>query len=138
MEHSISREDEELIDMARKAIEERYVENWHSIGAALRTRDGKIYTSVHIDASVGRISVCAEAIAVANALYNGSNEFDTIVAVKHPRPSSEDRTIRVVSPCGMCRELISDYDRSARVIYQDNGTLRKSDVGDLLPFKYKE
>ncbi|AKA48391.1 hypothetical protein IX51_04000 [uncultured archaeon] len=137
VDYEIKKEDEELVEMAKKAIVDRYLENWHSIGAALRTKDGKIFTSVHIEASVGRIAVCAEAIAVAKALYDGSSQFDTIVAVKHPRPSNPDQSMKVVSPCGMCRELVSDYDRTAKVIYPDNGKLRKSDVLDLLPFKYK-
>lgn len=137
LDYDITAEDEELIELARNAIKERYVEDWHSIGAALRTRNGRVFTSVHIEASVGRIAVCAEAIAVANALYEGSRSFDTIVAVKHPRATNEDRSIKVVSPCGMCRELVSDYDRSTKVIYPDNGKIMKSDVLDLLPFKYK-
>lgn len=136
MDYSITESDLELIDLAREAIIKRYREHWHSVGAALRTADGEIYTAVHIDANVGRIAVCAEAIAIANALYAGSRKFDTIVAVQYPADFAKKSDVRVVSPCGMCRELISDYDAETRVIYPDGKKVRKSDVLDLLPSKY--
>ena len=83
-------------------------------------------------------AVCAEAIAVANAIFAGSKEFDTLVAVAHPKKAEVDQEIKVVSPCGMCRELVSDYDPRTKVIYPDhNGRLKKSDILDLLPFKYE-
>ncbi len=46
----------------------------------------------------------------------GETGIETIVAVRHPEPVESDQAIRVVSPCGSCRELIWDYDRNARVI----------------------
>lgn len=137
MDYEITEQDRELIEAARNAIRSRYVEHWHSIGAALRASDGDIFTSIHIDANVGRIAVCAEPIAIANAVYAGKKRFDTIVAVRHPGPHEEVREIKVVSPCGMCREIISDYDEKTRVIYPDADSLKKSDVLDLLPYKYR-
>jgi cytidine deaminase len=137
LDYELGREDYELIEIARDSIRKRFVESWHSVGAALRTSDGKIYPAVHIDANVGRIAVCAEAISVANALYNGSKKFDTIVAVQHPKKGDDEQEIKVVSPCGMCRELISDYDLNTKVIYMEGGRLKKSDILDLLPAKYR-
>ena len=80
----ITDDDIRLIDNAKEAIRKGYRENWHSIGAALRTSDKTVFTSIHFDATVGRIAICAEPIAVANAIMSGKNRFDTIVAVKHP------------------------------------------------------
>ena len=93
--------DHALIDAAREAIAKLYAENRHHIGAALRARSGRIYTAVHLDTYVGRASVCAEAVAVGRALADGESEIDMIVSVRHPRPSEADRTIRIVSPCGI-------------------------------------
>ena len=56
--------DRELIAAASEAIKRRYRNDWQEVGAALRTRDGRIVTGVNIDAYIGRIAVCAEAIAI--------------------------------------------------------------------------
>jgi cytidine deaminase len=53
------------------------------------------------------ITVCAEAIAIGNAILNGERYFDTVVAVRRPYFDEKNRELRVVSPCRMCRELIS-------------------------------
>jgi cytidine deaminase len=134
----LSKNDEELIAAATEAITLRYRYDWQEVGAAMRARDGRIVTGVSIDAYIGRIAVCAEAIAIGRAITeSGDQGIETIVAVRHPRPG-ESGKIAVVSPCGICRELIHDYDASARVIVPDNGRAPKVvSIGELLPNKYK-
>ena len=133
----ISDKDQELIDAATKAIKQRYRNDWQEVGAAMRTRDGRIVTGVNIDAYLGRMAVCAEAIAIGRAITEtGDNGIETIVAVRHPRPHEADQTIRVVSPCGSCRELIHDYDPKARVIVPNGPTPSVVGIGELLPNKY--
>ena len=133
----LTKDDKELIAAATDAIASRYRNDWQEVGAAMRTRDGRIITGVNIDAYIGRIAVCAEAIAIGRAVTEtGDKGIDTIVAVRHPKPG-EPGKIAVVSPCGICRELIHDYDAKARVIVPDNGkepTVAK--IGELLPNKY--
>ena len=136
MDFELSRQDQELIKAAESIIESRYKYGKHHIGAAIRSKSGKIYRAVHLEANVGRISVCAEAIAIGKAVSEGDSEFDTIVAVRHPGPDEEDRTIKVVSPCGMCRELLSNYGTDIKVIYSNDDTLAKCNIVDLLPWKY--
>ena len=134
----LSKKDKELIAAATKAIGKRYRNDWQEVGAALRTRKGRIVTGVNIDAYIGRIAVCAEAIAIGRAITeNGDHGIETIVAVRHPKPD-ETGEIAVVSPCGICRELIHDYDAKARVIVPDNGRAPKAvKIGALLPNKYR-
>jgi cytidine deaminase len=107
----LSKQDQELIAAATEAIKRRYRNDWQEVGAAFRTRDGRIYTGVNLDAYLGRMAVCAEAVALGRAITeSGETGIDTIVAVRHPEPTEPDQTITVVSPCGSCRELIWDYD----------------------------
>lgn len=130
--------DQELIDAATKAIKSRYRNDWQEVGAAMRTRDGRLVTGVNLDAYVGRGAICAEAIAIGTALTDkGDNGIETIVAVRHPKPG-EKGEVAVVSPCGTCRELIHDYDPKARVIVPDgaNGPTVTT-IGELLPNKYR-
>jgi cytidine deaminase len=130
--------DQELIDAATKAIKARYRNDWQEVGAALRTRDGRVVTGVNLDAYVGRGAVCAEAVAIGTALTaKGDKGIETIVAVRHPKPG-EPGDVAVVSPCGACRELIHDYDAKARVIVpngKDGPTV--TSIGELLPNKYR-
>ena len=133
----LNRADQELIAAARATIKRSYRDDWQEVGAALRTRSGKIFTGVNLDAYLGRMAVCAEAVALGHAVVDlGDAGIDTIVAVRHPAPQDKDRTIAVVSPCGACRELIFDYDPKARVIVPNGKSAAVVPIADLLPNKY--
>jgi cytidine deaminase len=133
----LSKSDRELIAAATAAIRQRYRDDWQEVGAALRTRSGKIFTGVNLDAYLGRRAVCAEAVALGRAVVDtGDAGIETIVAVRHPPPTEKDQTITVVSPCGACRELIFDYDPKARVIVPNGKLPAVAPIGELLPNKY--
>ena len=114
-----------LIQEAREVITLRFKQDHHHIGAALITTTGKVYRAVHVEAYVGRVTVCAEAVAIGMAAADGDTEIAAIVAV--------DRHGRIVAPCGLCREMISDYAPNAKVILAEDQVVP---ILDLLPFKY--
>ena len=129
--------DLELVEAAREAIRSRYRKDWHEVGAALRTRDGRVFTGVNLDTYLGRMNVCAEAVALGRAVSEfGHNGIQTIVAVRHPGAAEPNQDIAVVSPCGVCREMISDYDANARVIVPARSGPEVVQVVELLPNKY--
>jgi len=133
----IGKGDKELIAAATAAIKQRYRDDWQEVGAALRTRSGKIFTGINLDAYLGRMAVCAEAVALGRAFVDlGDAGIETIVAVRHPSPDETNQSIKVVSPCGACRELIFDYDRNARVIVPNGKSAAAVPIADLLPNKY--
>jgi cytidine deaminase len=134
----LSKADKELIAAATAAIKERYRYDWQEVGAALRTRSGNIFTGINLDAYLGRMAVCAEAVALGRAFVDlGDDGIETIVAVRHPDPEEKSQAIVVVSPCGACRELIFDYDRKARVIVPNGKSAEAVPIADLLPNKYR-
>jgi cytidine deaminase len=134
---TLSEKDLELITAATEAIKTRYRNDWQEVGAALRTRDGRVVTGVNLDAYVGRGAVCAEAVAIGRAITEtGDKGIETIVAVRHPKPG-EPGGVAVVSPCGTCRELIHDYDDKARVIVPDGNGQAVLTIAELLPNKYR-
>jgi cytidine deaminase len=122
---TLNNKDLALIGEARAIIAKRFKQDYHHVGAALRTRSGKVFAAVHLEAYVGRIAVCAEAVAIGMAAADGDTDIETIVAV--------NRHGHIVSPCGMCRELISDYSPNCFVILAED---RMVSVGELLPEKY--
>ncbi len=121
--------DKQLIGEAKAIIKKCFKEGYHHIGAALRTKSGNRYSAVHLEATVGRIAVCAEAIAIGMAASRNDANIDTIVAV--------DKNGTVVSPCGMCRELITDYSPTAKAIIPGNAQENVVQISMLLPHKYE-
>jgi cytidine deaminase len=134
---ALSKADKELIEAATDAIRKRYRFDWQEVGAAIRLRSGKVFSGVSLDAYLGRMAICAEAVALGQAItVAGEFNIDTVVAVRHPPPEEKDGSIAVVSPCGACRELIWDYDRNARVIVPGPNSPVVVGIGELLPNKY--
>ncbi len=129
--------DQELIDQAKALIGQRYLENRHHIASAVRGASGRIYTGLHLDTYVGRASVCAEAVALGQAMAAGETAIQAIVSVRHPRPREQHQDCKVVSPCGICREMLTDFAPGAAVILDREGSLERVPVEDLLPAKYR-
>ena len=129
--------DQELIAAAHEVLRRHYRPLWHTIGAAIRGRDGRIWTGLHLGATVGRLSICAEAIAYGRAVLEGDGSVATVVAVRHPKPDEHDRDLAVVSPCGACREMLMDFDPDALVIVPGLTGLLKLPVRAMLPLPYR-
>lgn len=134
---SASPADRELIDVATDLIMARYRENRHHIAAAVRGKSGKIYTGIHLDTYVGRASVCAEAVALGQAMSAGETGIDSIVSVRHPRPREQHSEPQLVSPCGICREMLNDFAPGAAVLLDGPEGIHRRPVEALLPDKYR-
>jgi cytidine deaminase len=119
----------DLISAARELAIARYVEGRHHVFSAVRTKSGRVFTGVHVEAGVGRVAVCAEAIAIGAAATAGDTDIDAIVAVTESG--------QIVPPCGMCRELIGDYAPDAKVILQFAGNIESRSIHELLLWKYR-
>ena len=131
------RADEALIEAATAVLLKHYRPHWHTVGAALRSRDGRIWTGLHLGATVGRLSVCAEAIALGRAILDGDGTVECAVAVRHPKPDETARDVAVVSPCGACREMLTDFDPQASVLIPGpDGPFRVA-IRTLLPHPYQ-
>ena len=126
-----------LVEAARAVLIKHYRPFWHTVGAALRSRDGRIWTGVHLGATVGRLSVCAEAIALGRAVLEGDGTVECAVAVRHPKPDESIRDIAIVPPCGACREMLTDFDPAADIIVPTATGPRRIAVRALLPFPYQ-
>ncbi len=107
------------------------------VGAGVLLDDGQIITSVNLLADVGSLSVCAEPIAIAEAVLQPERHIVSVVAVYHHTVAEEPR---VISPCGRCRESIMDYAGGSEVILRDPRTdnLFKTPAAELLPMRYAD
>jgi cytidine deaminase len=129
----LSDADRELVAAALALLRERAAAGRHEVAAALRTKAGAVHRGLHVESSIGRASICAEGAAIAAAAAAGDTEIETIVAVLDTGAGW-----RVVTPCGLCRELISDYAPEATVIDYDAARpqpVAVVPVSELLPGK---
>jgi len=126
-----------LIEAAHAVLRVHYRPLWHTVAAAIRDRGGRVHTGIHIGATVGRMSICAEAVAFGRAVLDGDGSIGTVVAVRHPKPDEHDRDLAVVSPCGACREMFADFDSQALVIVPGLSGLMKLPIRALLPLPYR-
>ncbi|MGE4427823.1 MAG: cytidine deaminase [Solirubrobacteraceae bacterium] len=124
-------EDRALVERAVRTLEQSYVEGRSEVAAAMRMRSGAIYDGVHVEGSSGRMSVCAEGVALGTAMRHGDREIDTVAAVLR----TADGGWRVVTPCGACRELIGDYGPHAHVVDYADGEVHRVTIQELIPGK---
>ena len=124
----LNKEDLELIEKAREVIKKNYDGKRynHTVGSALRCKSGRIYLGVNVYSVHG---TCAEQVALGSAITDGERDFDTIVAV-------DGENGRILSPCGNCRQVFSDYMPDGFVIVGDKDKLFKVRAKELIPYSY--
>lgn len=118
----------ELIEEAKKAREYAYVPySKFKVGAALLTKDGKVYRGCNIENAAYSMCNCAERTALFKAYSEGDTEFVALAVIADaPRP---------VPPCGSCRQVIFELCPSdMKVILANlNGDIAELTVKELLP-----
>ncbi len=131
----MSAADAGLLELAQDLLRRVWTSGRHEVATALRTVDGRVYTGVHVEGSCRRSSICAEGVALGAARAGLDPHSPLLVeAVVSVQVKPAD-TFRIIAPCGVCRELISDYSPDATVwLTGANGPLRMRAL-DLLPEK---
>lgn len=125
----LTEKDAELIAEAQRVIRLNYddAHGNHTVGAAIRCTDGKIYAGVNVYSLHG---ACAEQVAIGAAVTAGERSFETIVAVRGK--AGEE----IIPPCGNCRQILHDYMPECSVILSIDGSYAKAKAKELLPFSY--
>jgi cytidine deaminase len=99
------------------------------VGAALETKDGRVYTGCNIENVSYGLTVCAERVALWKALSEGAREFRRIVIVT-------DAAV-VTPPCGACRQLLWEYCGDIPVRLNSlKGFHEEYRLADLLPHPF--
>lgn len=132
----LTKTDEKLIELAKSVLYENkdlFDTQGSLVASVILTKLGNLYKGVNIKTSH---SICAEQVAIGQALACGEREFDTIATVK----MNDDYTIRVISPCGLCRYTMNKLNMDINVIVEDieNNTILKVKASKLLPYPYKQ
>ena len=120
-----------LFKEALKVRENAYVPySKFKVGAAILTEKGNIYTGCNVENSSFGLTICAERNAVFKAISNGENKFKYMIVVAD--------TKEPVSPCGACRQVVSEFGDFEIILSNLNGDFKYTSVKELLPYNFSE
>lgn len=115
-----------LIDLANEARRRAYAPySNYPVGAALRTKSGRVFTGVNVENAAYPDGMCAERTAVFKAVSEGEREFEVIAVV----------TDNGGTPCGSCRQVLAEFGLDTLVLIAngEGELLQETTVKDLLP-----
>ena len=97
----------------------------YPVGAALLTASGRIYDGVNVENAAYPTGMCAERVAVFKAVSEGERRFEAIAVV----------TVNGGSPCGSCRQVLSEFGLETRVLIADEKghQIQELSLAELLP-----
>ncbi|MBQ7862412.1 MAG: cytidine deaminase [Clostridia bacterium] len=127
--------DVELIEKAKEAARASYSPySGFTVGAALITKDGKLYLGCNIENASFSPTCCAERTAFFKAVSEGEREFSKIAIVGGKGLDFTD----FCPPCGVCRQVMKEFcGEDFTVILGKNGEEVKTlTLGELLPFGF--
>jgi cytidine deaminase len=95
--------EQELVNLAREVREKAYAPySKFKVGAALRTKSGKIFTGVNVENISYGLTICAERSAAVSAVSAGETGWEAIAVVA-------DTTLPT-TPCGACRQFLAEFN----------------------------
>ncbi|EPZ0459729.1 MULTISPECIES: cytidine deaminase [Bacillus] len=116
------------IEEANKMLEKAYIPySKFPVGAALVTKEGKIYTGCNIENASYGLCNCAERTAIFKAVSEGERDFSYLVIT--------GETDGPISPCGACRQVIAEFCEPKMPVLLTNvkGDEKEVTVEQLLP-----
>ena len=117
--------DEKLLEMAVGMLAYSYVPySGYPVGAALLSKDGRVFTGCNVENAAYGNTMCAERTALFKAVSEGAREFEAIaVAARGSAPF----------PCGACRQSLYEFAPDLRVLVTWDGEVRQTTLRQLLP-----
>ena len=122
----VNQEKQSLIDIANEARRRAYAPySNYAVGAAVRTKTGRLFTGVNVENAAYPTTICAERVAVFKAVSEGEREFEVIAVV----------TDNGGSPCGSCRQVLAEFGLDTIVLIADGQgkLIKQTTVKELLP-----
>lgn len=119
-----------LMEQAEAAYEKAYApySNFR-VGAAVLTKDGHVYTGCNVENISFGLTSCAERNAIFSAIsQRGKIEIEAIGVITEHADGG--------TPCGACRQVISEFGPNAKIYYKLKGRECESSMAELLPARF--
>lgn len=126
---------QELVEYAKEAMKLSYSPySGFQVGAALLTKDGKVYTGCNIENASYSPTNCAERTAIFKAVSEGHREFSAIAVVGGEKGVIDG----LCPPCGVCRQVISEFCTDDFLIHLGgkDGLIKTMTLAQLLPLRF--
>ena len=125
-----------LVVQAQKARENSYSPYSHfRVGAALLTKGGKVYTGCNIENAAYSATVCAERTAIFKEVSEGERDFEALAIVG----GREGETAEICAPCGVCRQVISEFGKKdMKIILGNEEKYKIYTLEELLPLAFSD
>ena len=119
----------ELIAAARRAYENAYApySNFR-VGAAVLLEGGEVFSGCNVENASYGLTNCAERTAIFSAVSELGSKKVKIRAIA----VVNDRNV-ACSPCGACRQVISEFGPDAEIFYIGPKGIQRSSMRELLP-----
>lgn len=120
---------DQLILSAIKASKNAYAPySNYSVGAALLSESGEIFTGVNVENAAFPSSICAERVAITKAISEGKQRFVLLAVV----------TKQGGMPCGACRQVISEFSSNLPIVVGDfeGNIVQETTISSLLPYSF--
>ncbi|PKM80906.1 MAG: cytidine deaminase [Firmicutes bacterium HGW-Firmicutes-13] len=117
-----------LLEKAREAREFAYAPYSNfAVGAALLTRENKVFTGCNIENAAYSSTICAERVCIFKAVSEGYRDYVALAVYAGPE---------LITPCGECRQVLSEFGQDIKIIMgKGEGYLEKT-LGDMLPYSF--
>lgn len=130
-------DEQKLIELAHEARKSAYTPySGFQVGAALLTKEGKVYLGCNIENASYTPTNCAERTAFFKAVSEGERNFAAIAIVGGPAGT---KTGEMCAPCGVCRQVMREFcePKEFRVILENGkGGFLNVSLEELLPFGF--
>ncbi len=116
-----------LLKLALEGLQRAYVPySGFKVGASALDGQGHYYRGSNIENASYSLTICAERNAVFSAVCEGSRDIKALAVV-----ADSDE---MISPCGACRQVISEFSRSSLIIMGNkHGDYKLKNIEELLP-----
>ena len=105
------------------------------VGAALLTKSGKVYTGCNVENASFSATNCAERTAIFKAVSEGELDFEALAIVG----GKEGETADFCAPCGVCRQVISEFcPKDFKIILGNEDRFKVYTLDELLPLSFSE
>jgi cytidine deaminase len=117
-----------LLEEAREACIKSYSPYSHyAVGAAVLTNDGQIFSGTNIENASYGLTICAERIAVGNAVSAGNADIRAVAVYTNGGGAA---------PCGACRQFIIEFGKDIVIFFRNGNEIIQRAIEELLPYAF--